>query len=97
MAHLEKAFDRTRRIHAGGLWHGLKEPEGESHRGWGYCPLCAKEGVKSPLYVRRRWLPNGGEMPEYWPVEILEREGYRNLEDVRRECGLDSYAFGEGP
>jgi hypothetical protein len=95
MVELEKCFDRTRRVHAGGLWHGLEEPKGE--HGSGYCPICAKEGRKSPLYFHRRLLPNGGEIPDYWPVKILKKEGWRDLEEVRRELGLSQVSGGSDP
>jgi Arc/MetJ family transcription regulator len=95
MAELELAFDRTRRVHAGGLWHGLKEPEPQ-HRGSGYCPLCKKEGRQSALRFHRRLLPTGREIPEYWPVDALEADGYRDLEKVCREFGFNPYEFGGG-
>lgn len=93
MAELELAFDRTRRVHAGGLWHGLKEPE-HKHSGSGYCPVCKKEGRESALFLNRRLLPTGGEIPEYWPVKTLEAEGYRDLEEVRRKLGFEPYDSG---
>lgn len=95
MAELELVFDRTRRVHAGGFWHGLKEPEGY-HGGPGYCPVCRKQGRESRLFLRRRLLPAGGEIPEYWPVEKLEADGYRDIEEVCRELGFDSSESG-GP
>jgi hypothetical protein len=96
MVELEQCFDGARRIHAGGVWYGLKEPKGG--HGSGYCPICAKEGRKSPLYLHRRLLPNGGEIPDYWPVKALEAEGWRDLEEVRRELGLSpNDSAGGGP
>ena len=82
MAMLEKAFDGTRRVHGVGLWFGLAKEDSPPH-GSGYCPLCAKEGRVSPLYLSRRLLPDGREIPEYWPVSLLEAEGWRDLEAVR--------------
>ena len=96
MAELERCFDGARRVHAGGVWYGLKEPE-HSH-GSGYCPICEREGHKSPLYLSRRLLPNGGEIPEYWPVKTLEADGWRDIEVVRRERGLSpNDSDGGGP
>jgi hypothetical protein len=96
MVELEKCFNRTRRVHAGGLWHGLEEPKGG--HGSGYCPICEKEGRKSPLYLYRRLLPDGGAIPDYWPVKLLEDEGWRDLEQVRRELGLSpNDSAGGGP
>ena len=82
MAMVEKAFDGARRVHAGGLWFGLAKEEG-SAPGPGYCPVCAKEGRRSPLYFSRRLLPDGREIPDYWPVSLLEAEGWRDLEAMR--------------
>lgn len=96
MAELELAFDRTRRVHAGGLWHGLKEPD-HKHGGSGYCPVCKTEGRDSALYSHRRLLPTGGEIPEYWPVKTLEAEGYRDLEEVRRKLGFNPNDSSGGP
>jgi hypothetical protein len=84
MAELEKAFDGARRIHSGGVWFKLPKPTEEKH-GCGYCPLCEAEGIQSPLYLMRRFASNGGEIPDYWPVEKLEAEGWRDLELVRQE------------
>lgn len=83
MVELEVCFNGARRVHAGGLWYGLAEPE--HNHGSGYCPVCEKKGCKSPLFLHRRLLPNGGEIPEYWPVNLLESEGWRDIEEVRRE------------
>ncbi len=94
MVQLEVCFDGARRVHAGGLWHGLKEAE-HGH-GSGYCPVCEKEGRKSALYLHRRLLPNGGELPEYWPVATLEAQGWWDIEKVREELGL-SDSLGSGP
>ncbi|HUZ46414.1 MAG TPA: hypothetical protein VMW54_07230 [Terriglobia bacterium] len=95
MAELEKCFDGARRVHAGGVWHGLKEAE--HSRGVGYCPICKKMNLKSKLHLcDRHLLPDGGEIPEYWPVEKLKAEGWRDLEEVRRELSLDPYESG-GP
>ncbi len=92
MAMLEKAFEGARRVHAGGLWFGLaKEPA--SSAGPGHCPVCAKEGRSSPLYLTRRLLPDGREIPEYWPVSLLEAEGWRDLEKLRS----DSLRKGQSP
>ncbi len=86
MVELEKAFDGARRIHSGGIWFKLPHPV-EEERGCGYCPLCEAEGIKSSLYLMRRFSSNGGEIPDYWPVEMLEAEGWRDLEVVRQEVG----------
>jgi len=82
MAMLEKAFEGARRVHAGGLWFGLAKEERSAPEPC-YCPVCAKEGRRSSLYLSRRLLPDGREIPEYWPVSLLEAEGWRDLEAVR--------------
>jgi hypothetical protein len=95
MADLESAFDRARRVHAGGLWHGLKEPE-HHHGSSGSCPICQKQGRESPLYTHRAQLPSGGAIPEYWPVKLLREQGYMDIEEVRDRLGLKPYKPG-GP
>ena len=82
MAVLENAFDGARRVHVGGLWFGLAK-EDVPPPGPCYCPVCAKEGRCSPLYLSRRLLPDGREIPDYWPVSLLEAEGWRDLETMR--------------
>lgn len=86
MVELEKAFDGARRIHSGGIWFKLPKPT-EEERGCGYCPLCEAAGIRSSLYLMRRFSSNGGGIPDYWPVEMLEAEGWRDLEAVRQEVG----------
>ncbi len=90
MADLESAFDHTRRVHAGGLWHGLKEPE-HRHFSSGTCPICQKAGRESALYMHRQHLPNGGELPEFWPISVLREQGYMDLEEVRARLGTNPY------
>jgi hypothetical protein len=81
MAMLEKAFHGARRVHAVGLWFGLAKEAGPPPSL--YCPLCAKEGRTCRLYLCRRLLPDGREIPDYWPVSLLEAEGWLDLEKLR--------------
>jgi len=91
MVLFEKALDGVRRVHAVGLWFGL--PRERAGSGSQYCPACAKQGRVSRLYLSRRLLPGGREIPEYWPVSVLESEGWRSLESAR----LDSSNRGRDP
>lgn len=93
MADLESAFDGARRVHAGGLWHGLKE-EDRSVRCSDVCPICRKQGKECPLYTHRAQLPNGGAIPEYWPVKLLREQGYMDIEKVRARLGMNGFAMG---
>lgn len=89
MAQLEKAFDGARMVHVVGLWYGLKGPEEHIPRGSGFCPICEKQGRKSSLhYLGRELLPKGGSIPQYWPVDVLQQQGYLNLEAERHRLRL---------
>jgi hypothetical protein len=76
LASLISAFDRTRRVHALGLFHG-KKPKRE--RRDCPCPSCKAQGVSSVVCFEGRLAANGGQVPRLIPIEDLIRDGYEEL------------------
>ena len=74
LAELEATFHGTRRFSAGGAFYNVKsEREPGQESSIGDCPLCGSRLC---------------EIVEPWvPRFVLEREGRRSVEDVRREVG----------
>jgi hypothetical protein len=84
LAELEATFHRTRRFSAGGAFYNVeptREPGEESPVG--ECPLCGARLC---------------EIVEPWvPRFVLEAEGRRDVEQVRREVGRARVLSGTGP
>jgi hypothetical protein len=84
LAELEATFHGTRRFSAGGAFYNvesLREPGEESPVG--ECPLCGARLC---------------EIVEPWvPRFVLEGEGRRRVEDVRREVSRTKIFSGAGP
>ena len=75
---LELAFNHVRRVHTGGLFYNLPD-EGEArHQSSPACPRCNQPMVRA----------DGARPWERFPVECFEREGRRDLAELRREKGL---------
>jgi hypothetical protein len=85
LASLIAAFDRTRRVHGLGLFHG-KKPKHEKEDC--PCPKCRTMGVPSVIFFEGRSLPNGGCIPRLVSVEDLIREGYEELGAAGRSAVL---------
>jgi len=80
LAALEILFSGVRRVHGVGAFYRLKKPKKAS-------PACPKCGAQ--LHINSRaW-----HKSERFPVDLLEREGRRDLSELRRECA-QSRAFG---
>jgi len=83
LADLISAFHGTRRVHALGLFYGVKT---EQKRGDVSCPQCSVLGIPSVLSFEGRSLSNGGCVPRLVPISELEADGYRDLKSIRREA-----------
>lgn len=84
LAELEATFHGTRRFSAGGVFYNVKEERkpGEDSP-IGDCPLCGERLC---------------EIVEPWvPRFVLEAEGRRSVEDVRREVGRAKMLSGPAP
>ncbi len=84
LAELEATFHRTRKFSTGGAFYGLKlvrEPGEDSPIG--ECPIC---GARLCELVAS-WVPRF----------VLEREGRRDVEGVRREVGRQKVFSGASP
>jgi len=84
LAELEAAFHRTRRFSTGGAFYNVtptREPGEESPIG--ECPHCGARLCE----VLETWVPRF----------VLEAEGRRDVEQVRREVGRAKILSGSGP
>ncbi len=99
LASLIRAFDRTRRVHGLGLFHGGKPPREKKDRP---CPKCKAVGIPSVVSFEGHPLPNGGCVPQLVPIEDLIREGYEELGAAGRSAVLSmgvarEDSWGESP
>ncbi len=83
LAELEATFHGTRRFSAGGAFYNVKvERQPGDDSPIGECPLCGSRLC---------------EIVEPWVARfVLEREGRRSVEDVRREIGKQRVLSGSG-
>ena len=82
LADLICAFHGTRRVHALGMFYGIRV---EREKADACCPRCQKLGIPSTISFEGRYLPNGRCIPRLVLVRELETTGYRDLQEVRRE------------
>jgi len=99
LASLIAAFDKARRVHGLGLFHG-KKPKREKQDC--QCPKCKAVGVFSIISFEGQSLPGGGCIPRFAPVEDLIPEGYEELVAAGRSAVLSmgvarEDSWGESP
>jgi len=82
LADLICAFAGTRRVHALGMFYGVRIKKEKVDIP---CPHCQKLGIPSTICFEGRSLSNGSCIPRLVLVPDLEADGYRDLQTVRRE------------
>jgi len=76
LSSLIAAFNGAKRVHALGLFYGIKPKREKKDCP---CPKCRAEGIVSTVKFEGRSLLNGGCVPRLLPIESLRHQGYEPL------------------